>query len=53
MIFSVLKEGWLLSGYKKTDKYISMNMMERDGQHISYTPKGFLVSNAILGDLLS
>ena len=38
---------------KKTDKYISMNMMERDGQHISYTPKGFLVSNAILGDLLS
>ena len=38
---------------KKAEKYVRMNLMERDRQHLCFAPQGFLVSNAILGDLLA
>ena len=38
---------------QKAEKYIEMKLMERGKEHLSFTPQGFLVSNAILSDLLA
>ena len=36
----------------KINKYSEMKFMESDGKHVCFTPKGFLVSNAIISDLI-
>lgn len=36
----------------KVDKYIELGFMEKNNDSISFTPKGFLVSNSILSDLI-
>ncbi|MBQ1943579.1 MAG: coproporphyrinogen III oxidase, partial [Ruminococcus sp.] len=38
--------------HRKIEKYVKLGLMEADGQHACFTPKGFLVSNMILTDLL-
>ena len=38
--------------HRKIEKYVKLGLMEADGQHACFTPKGFLVSNTILTDLL-
>ena len=38
--------------HRKIEKYVKLGLMEADGQHACFTPKGFLVSNTILADLL-
>lgn len=38
--------------FKKTDLYVKNGFMEHNGTSFSFTPKGFLVSNTILADLI-
>lgn len=38
--------------HKKIEKYAKLGLMKADGQHACFTPRGFLVSNAILADLI-
>ena len=38
---------------KKAEKYVRLGLMEIDKHHICFTIQGFLISNPILGDLLS
>ena len=38
---------------KKAEKYVRLKLMERDKDHLCFTPKGFLVSNSILGSLIT
>jgi len=38
--------------YQKIKKYAKYGLMEADGRHACLTPKGFLVSNSILADLI-
>lgn len=40
------------SFFKKTDLYVKNGFMEHNGTSFSFTPKGFLVSNTILADLI-
>lgn len=40
------------SFFKKTDLYVKNGFMEQNGTSFSFTPKGFLVSNTILADLI-
>ena len=40
------------SFFKKTDLYVKNGFMEYNGTSYSFTPKGFLVSNTILADLI-
>ena len=37
---------------KTADKYIKAGLMKRNGNRISFTPNGFLVSNAIISELI-
>ena len=37
---------------QKIEKYAKSGLMEADGRHACFTPKGFLVSNSILADLI-
>ena len=41
-----------LSFFKKADLYVKNGFMEHNGASYSFTPKGFLVSNTILADLI-
>ncbi len=38
---------------KDISRYIEMGFMEEKGERVSFTPRGFLVSNTILSDILS
>ncbi len=41
-----------LTFINKTNKYCKMGFMESDEKHVCFTPKGFLVSNSIISDLI-
>lgn len=36
----------------KTERYIKMGLMEKSGNSLSFTPKGYLVSNSIISELI-
>ena len=38
--------------FDKIDKYCKMGLMKRDDKSVSFTPRGFLVSNSIIADLI-
>ncbi|MCH5298272.1 MAG: radical SAM family heme chaperone HemW [Ruminococcus sp.] len=38
--------------YKKIDKYCKLGLMNQDKNSVSFTPRGFLVSNSIIADLI-
>lgn len=59
-----LKDGFRMNKYKevfgepdkdflrKVKKYSELGLMDFDGNRLNFTPKGFLVSNSILADLI-